>query len=658
MKNVILKSVTMRNFKGVSDLTVEFSDKENTVKGANATGKTTMLDGVTWLMFGRDSLGQTNFAIRPLDESGNMIDHIDIVVSAVFNIDGEDHELKKIQKQKWVKKRGETEQKFSGNVNSFEIDGYPKKESDFKDFVNSIIKEDVFSLLTDPMCFTRLPWKEQRKILMRFITGKTDAELAEGKEEYAIILPELKVASTDDIQKKYSMQKSELRKKIIEYPVRIDELQGSKVNYNTDGLNGMKEAIEEILAEIDQKIADEKNGSDNSILKDRLESAKTDASVIYAKAKRELIEKKSQLDLELGNINAQSSESRRQLDNIKATKTFRKEKLQMLEEQRKKLADEYKDIQGKQFDYSLWRYDESGEYCKMCGQKLPTGKIEELKADFEKRKAKAVNDFENGKKTLLEKITEKGMALKQEIEDLKSCKKPDEETVKSIKNSLEDLTIRMASITGEIEALPEEPDLSGNEEYQKLQGEIENIEKQIADKETDETGLLKLEDDRQKYINELDSLKGKIALIENNKVIDARIAELRAEHRETDQKLSNVERILDTLDAFIRYKMNVISEQINSQFKTVRFKLFDNQINGGLKECCEATVGGVPFSTLNNGHRIIAGLEIIQSLQQLYVVKCFVFTDNAEAISDGNFPDMDCQTIRLCVTDDKELVVN
>lgn len=655
MKNVYLKSITLHNFKGIKDLTVNFSDNENTVKGANATGKTTMLDGVTWLMFGRDSLGQTNFSIRPLDESGNMIDHIDIVVSAIFNIDGEEHELKKTQKQKWVKKRGETEQKFSGNVNSFEIDGYPKKESDFKDFVNSIIKDDVFSLLTDPMCFTRLPWKEQRKILMRFIVGKTDAELAEGKEEFSIILPELKIASTEDIQKKYSMQKSELRKKIIEFPVRIDELEDSKVNYNQDGVIGMREAIEGIIAEIDQKIADAKNGSDNSILKARIESAKNDAAVIYAKAKRDLIEKKSNLEIDAGKINAQASEARQRLANIESANAFRDERLQMLEGQRKKLANEYKDIQGKQFDYSLWEYDASEETCKLCGQRLPVDKISELKESFEQRKEKAVADFENGKKTVLEKITEKGMAIKQEIEDLKSCEEPD---VDKIKKESEMLTNRLAAITGEIDALPEEPDLSDNEEYQKLQGEIENIEKEMAGSETDETGLQKLESDRQKYINELDSLKGKIALVENNKVIDARIAELRAEHRETDQKLSNVERVLDTLDAFIRYKMDVISEEINSKFQTVRFKLFDNQINGGLKECCEATVGGVPFSTLNNGHRIIAGLEIIQALQQLYGVKCFVFTDNAEAISDGNFPEMDCQTIRLVVTNDEVLTVN
>ena len=115
--------------------------------------------------------------------------------------------------------------------------------------------------------------------------------------------------------------------------------------------------------------------------------------------------------------------------------------------------------------------------------------------------------------------------------------------------------------------------------------------------------------------------------------------------------------MIDLTESFIRAKMNMISEKINEKFKVVRFSLFENQINGGLKETCECTVNGVPYSSLNNGHRIIAGLDIIRSLSELYGVSAPVFTDNSESISTGNFPDMDTQIIHLIVTDDKELTV-
>ena len=115
--------------------------------------------------------------------------------------------------------------------------------------------------------------------------------------------------------------------------------------------------------------------------------------------------------------------------------------------------------------------------------------------------------------------------------------------------------------------------------------------------------------------------------------------------------------MIDLVEDFIRTKMNMISKKINEMFKIVSFKLFSEQINGGLKETCECTVNGVPLSSLNNGHRIVAGLDIIHSLSNLYGVSCPIFVDNAESINDFNVPEMDAQMIYLTVTDDKELKV-
>ena len=76
-----------------------------------------------------------------------------------------------------------------------------------------------------------------------------------------------------------------------------------------------------------------------------------------------------------------------------------------------------------------------------------------------------------------------------------------------------------------------------------------------------------------------------------------------------------------------------------------------------MKEVCEATCGGVPFQSRNNGHRSIAGLLIIKALQKLYGAYLPIFIDNAESVNDFNLPDMDCQLIKLKVSDDKELKV-
>ena len=165
-------------------------------------------------------------------------------------------------------------------------------------------------------------------------------------------------------------------------------------------------------------------------------------------------------------------------------------------------------------------------------------------------------------------------------------------------------------------------------------------------------------EERKALVTELDSVKAEIAKASKNVGIDERIGELEAEQKEVGQKVADQEKMLYLLESFIRAKMMKISDSINQHFKTVNFKLFETLLNGGVKECCECTVGGVPFSSLNSGHRIVAGLDIISSLSELYDVYCPIFTDNSESINDFNVPDMKSQMVFLMVSEDKELVVS
>ena len=164
---------------------------------------------------------------------------------------------------------------------------------------------------------------------------------------------------------------------------------------------------------------------------------------------------------------------------------------------------------------------------------------------------------------------------------------------------------------------------------------------------------------RRQLKSELENLQAQynvfdrqIAKAEQNTEIDNRIMSLRTEQREVSQKVAEQEKMIYLLEEFIRFKMNNVSDEINNKFDGVNFKLFENQINGGLKETCELTVNGVPYGSLNAGHRIVAGLQIIKSLQGLYGVYMPVFVDNAESVNDFNLPTMDCQMILLKVSDE------
>ena len=221
---MILKSLHLENFKGIKNLDVNFSDKTK-IKGQNAAGKTTIFDAFTWLLFNKNSAGEEKFNVRPLDKDGNRIDNVEIKVVAVLDVDGKEVELSKVQKQNWVKKRGTDTVALQGNVNSFEIDGYPKSEADFKDYVSGLAQsEEMFKMLTNPQYFSSLKWKDQRDILMKLVSETSDVELAKTDGKYAPLINELeKAPSTDDIRAKFSKALSGWKKKQAEIPVRIDE---------------------------------------------------------------------------------------------------------------------------------------------------------------------------------------------------------------------------------------------------------------------------------------------------------------------------------------------------------------------------------------------------------------------------------------------------
>ena len=673
---MILKSIHMENFKGIKSLDVNFSNKTN-IKGQNAAGKTTIFDAFTWLLFNKNSAGEEKFNVRPLDKDGNRIDNVEIKVVAVLDVDGKEMELSKIQKQNWVKKRGTDTVTLQGNVNSFEIDGYPKREADFNDYVSGLAQsEEMFKMLTNPQYFSSLKWKDQRDILMKLVAGVSDVELAKTDSKYAPLINELeKASSTDDIRAKFSKALSEWKKKQSEIPVRIDEAEKSKVDVDVAEQELAKADLERKVSECDQKIS----GADNSL--DRLQSEELqlqfDLSGIMQTMNRELSDKRRECDDMKYEASREFQNVHNQIADNQSRISGNEESIRNAEVERKKLGEQYNMEKAKTFDEtpylfdeSKWVFDENSTVCSLCGQKLPEDKIEQLKTDFEMKKAKAkaeletkhmlaLNEFKSSnaaklqeivnsgyeKKNLIEKLTSENESLKKKMGELKQK----ENAALAKKNEAEKM----------LSEIPAEADYSQNEEYAKLKArhnevlaEIEKLESDGADQIVND-----LKAEKSDLQSQLDEVNKIIAKASMNVEIDERIAQLQAEQKEIGQKVADQEQMLYLLEEFIRFKLNKVSESINSHFKTVNFKLFEMQLNGGMKDCCECTVNGVPYSTLNSGHRIVAGLDIIRSLSELYGVSVPIFVDNCEAVSSGNLPDMDSQMICLYVTEDKQLKV-
>lgn len=670
-----LKSLHIENFKGIKLLDVAFGDKTK-IKGQNAAGKTTVFDAFTWLLFNKNSAGEEKFNVRPLNADGNRVDNVEIKVVAVMEVDGKEVELSKVQKQNWVKKRGTDTAVLQGNVNSFEIDGYPKSEADYKAYISGLVAEDLFKMLTNPQYFSSMKWKEQRDILMKFVSDISDVELAQGNPEFADLIPELeKAPSTDDIQKKFAKALSEWKKKQAEIPVRIDELSKSLVQIDVAEQELAKNDLERRIAEIDSKIKDA--GSAVSDLRSEEMQLQFDMSGIMQTMNRELSQKRMELEnhiLDCENISSWNRDKARISEKLISNNKLA---IESAEKKRSELGAEYNAEKAKVFDETLylfheeeWQFDENSTICKSCGQTLPADKIEQIKADFEARKAKekeslkrrleiAKEDFSTRKNSNLEEIKAKGFEQKRIIEDLTAKNEQLQAEIESLKKQEQDVIAKQNELSKQLEELPAEVDYSQNEEYVKLKARHDEVLAEIA--KADSLGhdelMFQFEEEKKELLAELDYVKAEIAKASKNVEIEERIGELEEEQKEVGQKVADQEKMLYLLDKFIEKKMDMVSEEINKHFRYVSFRLFREQLNGGIVPTCEIKYVKESRGDLNNGHRIIAGLDIIQSLSELYGVTATIFVDNAESLNEFNLPDMVAQMILLAVSDDKELKV-
>ena len=179
MKHVILKSLEMTNFKGEEHRLSEFNRDVTTISGDNRTGKSRHFDAFMWLLFGKDRFGRTDHEIFTI-KNGRVLEKVDATVVGVLEVDGVEVTLSRTFRQDWVRKRGAEEVTYKGNTTVFSINGVDGiKAGEYKTYIDSLIDENVFKMLTNPHYFLNLKWEEQRRILFLISGTISDAEVLE-----------------------------------------------------------------------------------------------------------------------------------------------------------------------------------------------------------------------------------------------------------------------------------------------------------------------------------------------------------------------------------------------------------------------------------------------------------------------------------------------
>lgn len=666
MKQIKLLSMHIQNFKGCKDRTIEFGQTTR-ITGDNGVGKSTVFDAYLWLLFDKNSKGVTNFAVRPLTESGETINNIEISVEATISVDNDEYKLRKTQKQKWAKKRGTDTREFQGNINEFDINGYPKSQKEFKEFISGIVNEEVFPLISNPAAFTSLPWKEQRDILMQFVGDVSDVGIAETfGEKYLKLIPELKIANTDDILKKYTKAKNALNKDMVEIPARIDEASKQLVIADVGALEVEKTAKEVAL----QKVEDELSGGNGKLeeinsKRQEIMNLKFRISEIQNEENQNLFDKSKALRDDLVTKEDTLRSIKREIADTNSEIHSVHSKYEWSVKEVKRLQEEWKAEKAKTFPemVPMEPIPDSASVCPTCGQNLPEDVIQKNIENYEKKKQayedKYANDLIQFKERKKNKISEIETAGTEAASDRDKCKSREEELRKSmveLDSKLAEAQKAYDSVQEELNRYPKTADISEKAEYLATVEKISVLEKEIESMSSDTSGRTELEAKKAVLKDEIAEIAGKILAADNTKAKE-RIAELEKEQKEVGQKIAEQEQMIDLVEDFIRTKMNMISEKINGMFSIVSFKLFDNQINGGLKETCTCTVNGVGHSDVNDGHEIIAGLDIINTFSEKFGVRCPIFIDRAGELNEIYIPEMDNQLILLKRVDNQEFKI-
>lgn len=651
-----IKWLTAENFKCFQSERFEFG-KVTDISGQNASGKTSIFDAFTFCFFGTNSNGDAKFDYKPFGRDGNPTHNLVTSVECGMEVDGKEIVLKRTMKENWVKKRGSEQSVFQGNVGSYEVDGYPRSEKEYKEIVNGIIDADIFKILTNPIHFASMPWKAQREILMSMLNGDSDAELAKKIGGYEELIPELeKAPSADAIREKYSKSLKELKATQKELPVRIDEVSKQITKVDTKALDANKAKTDEEIIKVESEINKAKK------YKELASDLRTKATQIESDMRHEVELANSQNFSKKAELNASIIEAKNRLSDIEHMTNRNKSSLeskqtmwQRAAEEVEALKEQYKTEKKKVFAEPAYT---ASDTCPTCGQMLPKDRIEAAKIAFQNSVDEQRKAFEENKASRLAMLADRGRsraesrdAYKAEMEIIQSEIKENDMLKESIAKRVED-------IDAQIKALPAEVSTPNTERYNSLVENKEAVLKSIADAEAKSAPLPALEGELEGLRLVMEDIRRIYTSVNHNAELEARISELEAEQRDVSQKIMDCEKMLYLLESFTKDKMERISEEINSHFDGVNFRLFELQINGGLKETCECTVDGVPYASLNSGHRIVAGLQIIKALQKIYGQSAPIFLDNAESINEYNIPDMgDTQMILLRVTEDKDLKV-
>ena len=707
MREIQILKLTLENFKCHRALTMEFDGRNASVYGNNATGKTSIYDALTWLLFGKDSAGngEKNTEIKPLGADGEVLDHDALTsVEAVLMVrDGADSgtmwassPTDKTEGACSVRQGCRTLQQSLSQptADSSLYTREPLGNSPVSPLQRGASGADA--IVTLKRTYKEV-WTTKRGSSQATYDGNTSEYFVDGvpmkanafKEAVRELVDEdtfLMLTAVDAFASRMDWRK---RREAL---FRLAGIQDDRMIMGTDErfLPLLEAMGRSDLDGLKRKLAADKKGL--SVTKNELparlsecdgilttvsgldfDGASLQASVLRGECDRLSAQLASldqsgeirvlQADLKEANVKRDRIVAENDLYrknqmsgttdvlplNLRATavqnRLTNKQNAMTTESQHMRLMDiKIDEYRNKWMQVNSEVYH-GDSICPTCGQSLPAMRVQVAKDAWEEDKQKRLD------------------AILKEAESVKNNKAMAEERYADLQKELDEAEQELSEIRKQItEATAnrvEPKDMEGYAEaLAAVEGEIAGINGKLFEMRGNAAVV------RQRLETELQTNKDKLCeaeeILSKKSVLEytqKRVEELKENAKDAAEKLDGVERLLFLCEEYSRYKTSFVEDSVNDLFRIARFRLYREQANGGVEDRCDVVHNGVPYNSVNNGMKINLGIDIINTLSAAYGVRVPLFIDNAESVT--NLEHCHSQRIRLVVSEmDKELRVN
>lgn len=633
--NIVLKSLDLVHFKCFPKLHIDFHEGVNNIYGENAAGKTSVYDALTWLLFNKDSAGNARPDIKPTGAPAGAMPE----VTAILEVDGEPIKLRKVLREKWEKPRGSSIERYAGDTRDYYIDDVPLAENAYKRRIAELIDEQQFKLLTDVWAVTsKMHWKDRRTLLAEICGLPEDKQLLAAAPQFAELNEKVGRRTVDEYKSVLVKQRKDMNANLNTLPVRVDEcsrMVGELENLDFAAAHAESDRLQAERERLQGEIVKLSNNTLAAQARNERDALQVQLRELEAENAAHLASQRVPVEDETSALTAALDRAKREADRL--TRTIAQERDLILSGETR--LNDYR---------ARWRAIDAEEFtetvCPTCHQPLPAEQVAEAREAFaahqQQRKGVLLEDS---------KLVKQGIAAAQER--LASA----ETALKSAQDEVQKAQIALDGYTPLVEITPENlPD------YDRRKGAIQTL---IADAEK---RLGRLNSDTAVEKSRLEAehaeltrrkLESDAVLAKEQTLIDTRrrIADLQAEQRTAAAEVEQMDRLIAMCEEFTRYRVQAITESVNSRFRLTRWRLFTEQVNGGLADCCEPMDrNGSTFDGTNNAMKINIGMDIIDTLSEFYGVRVPLFVDNAESVT--QLQPIGSQVVRLVVSEqDKEL---